>query len=455
MNRFLALLFLVLLAMTASAQDATTLRMNIDFASFKYDDQTSYVEMYYSFPRSAIQYTLRNNVYNGSAVVHTIIRREDKEEDPVLKNWRVPISLNDTTGLKEKTLIGRVNYLLEPGRYRITVITRDEAQPLESDSVEVRYEVRQFGSKNLKFSDIELASSIQKAENDPANIFYKNTLEVIPNPTLLYGKPMPNVMYYAELYNVKHDDFLVKSEIVSSYGKTMVSKARERQGKHASRVEVGSLNLSTLPSGVYTLILSYGDTSGTFLESQSKPFYVFNPDIPIDTAAITQIADQIAAEFAAMSESELDEQFAMGLYVATSDEKNIWSSLTGAEPKKKFLTKFWRSRDTDPVTPQNEFFSEYQQRVAIANEQFRSAFRKGWRSDRGRVYIVYGPPDYIERMSSESDMKPHEIWRYDYIEGGVEFIFVDKGGFNNYELVHSTKRNEINNPDWERSAGTY
>jgi hypothetical protein len=68
---------------------------------------------------------------------------------------------------------------------------------------------------------------------------------------------------------------------------------------------------------------------------------------------------------------------------------------------------------------------------------------------------MYGPPDYIERFSSESDMKPHEIWRYDYIEGGVEFVFVDKGGFNNYELVHSTKRNEVNNPDWERSAGTY
>ncbi len=444
----------LLLPVVASAQDET-LRMNVDFASFKYDEDVSYVEMYYSFPRSGITYTRENGLYSGAAVVHTIIRREDENEDPLLKNWRVPVSVKDTTGMGAKTLVGKVNYLLEPGRYRIAVITRDEARPSVSDSIELRFEVRDFAKKTVRFSDIELASSITKMDEDPANIFYKNTLEVVPNPTMLYGTPLPNVLYYAELYHAEHDQFTIKSEIVSSYGQTMVSKGRERSGKHDSRVEIGSLNLSTLPSGVYTLILSYGDTSGTFLESQSKAFFVFNPDVALDTLAAAQIADLIAAEFTAMSEAELDEQFAMARYIATADEQNIWSSLEGAEPKKKFLTKFWRGRDLDTVTPVNEFYLDYQQRVATANEQFRSAFREGWRSDRGRVYIMYGPPDYVERLSSESDMKPHEIWRYDYIEGGVDFIFVDKGGFNNYELVHSTKRNEVSNPDWERSAGTY
>lgn len=448
---FVCLFFLPVLA---AAQDGP-LRMNVDIAAFKYDQEMSYVEMYYSFPRSALVYTQENGMFSGAAVVHTIIRREDEEADPVLKNWRVPVSVRDTAGMSEKALIGRVNYLLEPGRYSIAVITRDEARPQVSDSVQIRFEVRDFSRKSLRFSDIELASSIQKADEDPSNIFYKNTLEIVPNPTLLYGKPLPNVLYYAELYYPQDELFYIKSEIVSSYGKTMVSKARERQGKHDSRVEVGSLNLSTLPSGVYTLILSYGDTSGTFLESQSKPFFVFNPDIPLDTLEATEIADMIAAEFTAMSESELDEQFAVARYVSTSEEQDIWSSLSGTEPKKKFLTKFWRDRDSDVATPINEYYQEYRQRVAVTNDQFRSAFREGWRSDRGRVYIMYGPPDYVERLSSESDMKPHEIWRYDYIEGGVEFIFVDKGGFNNYELVHSTKRNEINNPDWERSASTY
>lgn len=444
------------LPMLAAAQ-SSQLQVSIDLAAFQYDGGTSYVEMYYSFPRGVLEYSRANGTYDGAAVLHSIIRNLDEEADqePILKSWRVPISIQDTAGMLAKTLIGRVNYLLEPGRYNITVVTRDEKRPLVSDSVTIMYEVRDFSTRMVKFSDLELASSIERMEQDEANIFYKNTLEVVPNPTLLYGKQLPNVMYYAELYKVDMEHFLVKSEIVSSYGKTMSSKVRKRLGKHDSRVEVGSMNISPLPTGVYTLILSYGDTAGNYQHSQSKAFYVFNPDIPLDTLEASSIADLIAAEFSAMAEDELDEQFDMARYISTTEETDIFEALSGSESKKKFLTKFWRDRDPDPVTPINEFYQEYRQRIAICNEQFRTAYRSGWKSDRGRVYMLYGAPDYVERRSSESDMKPHEIWRYDAIEGGVDFIFVDRGGFSSFELVHSTKRNEINNPDWERSAGTY
>jgi GWxTD domain-containing protein len=448
--------FLLILcgALSASAQHAG-FQMNVDLAAFKYDKDVSYVELYYSFSRAGLTYARDNGTFTGAIVVHSIVRRDDEAQDPVIKTWRVPVTLTDTTNLGDKTLIGRVNYLLEPGKYRFAVISRDEARPQVGDSVEIAFEVRDFGTRALRFSDVELASSIKKVEADPANIFYKNTLEIIPNPTLLFGKSMTNVMYYAELYNAADQEFFVKSEIVSSYGRTMVGRTNKRSGKLDSRVEVGALELGTFPSGVYTLILSYGDTTKKWTTSQSKAFYVFNPDVPFDTLEAAAIADMIASEFAAMGEDELNENFDMARYVATKSEMQIWNSLAGSESKRKFLTKFWRDRDTDQSTPINEFFTEYKQRVLICNEQFRTAYRAGWRSDRGRVYIMYGPPDYVERKSSESDMKPHEIWRYDYIEGGVEFVFVDRSGFNNYELVHSTKRNEISNTDWERSASTH
>ena len=454
-------LFLLLLATAfllsatdAAAQRPDGFRMNIDLAAFKYDDDMSYVEMYYSFSRSGIHYEKDNGTFTGAIVVHSIIRRDDEEMEPVLKTWRVPVTLTDTANLADRTLIGRVNYLLEPGRYRFAVISRDEARPEVSDSAEIPFVVREFGARSAAISDLELASSIKKVADDPSNIFYKNTLEIIPNPTLLYGKPLPNLMFYAELYNLDIDPFVVKSEVVSSYGRTMSSKMVERSGKHASRVEVGQINIGALPSGVYTLVLAYGDTAGTFRQSQSKAFYVFNPDVPFDSTAAAAVAEQIAAEFTAMGEDELNENFDMARYIATKAEQQIWGSLSTSESKKKFLTKFWRDRDTDQATPFNETYAEYKQRIAVCNDQFRTAYRTGWRSDRGRVYMLYGPPDYIERKSNESDMKPHEIWRYDYIEGGVEFIFVDRSGFNSYELVHSTKRNEVYNPDWERSAST-
>jgi len=64
------------------------------------------------------------------------------------------------------------------------------------------------------------------------------------------------------------------------------------------------------------------------------------------------------------------------------------------------------------------------------------------------VFIVYGPPDEYDRHPSEVDSKPYEVWYYHGIQGGVEFVFVDRTGFQEYILVHSTHRNELRDDAW-------
>lgn len=86
----------------------------------------------------------------------------------------------------------------------------------------------------------------------------------------------------------------------------------------------------------------------------------------------------------------------------------------------------------------------------MATERYSNYTRKGWRTDRGRVFILYGKPDEVERHPSEGVIKPYEIWYYYQIENGVQFVFVDKNGFSDYELVHSTKRGEFTDEGWER-----
>jgi len=73
----------------------------------------------------------------------------------------------------------------------------------------------------------------------------------------------------------------------------------------------------------------------------------------------------------------------------------------------------------------------------------------GWKSDRGRVYIMYGAPDDIERNVNAMDTYPYEIWRYNQYEGGVLFVFLDKNNSGMYQLVHSTKEGELSDPNWE------
>ncbi|HEY6625474.1 MAG TPA: GWxTD domain-containing protein, partial [Ignavibacteriaceae bacterium] len=98
----------------------------------------------------------------------------------------------------------------------------------------------------------------------------------------------------------------------------------------------------------------------------------------------------------------------------------------------------------------NENYLNYVKRVNESDARFSSLGKKGWKTDRGRVYIVYGEPSEIQRYPNQTDARPYEIWRYESLEGGVEFIFGDLTGFTDYQLLHSTKRGELRDDYWQR-----
>jgi hypothetical protein len=93
---------------------------------------------------------------------------------------------------------------------------------------------------------------------------------------------------------------------------------------------------------------------------------------------------------------------------------------------------------------------EYLKRVEYSNQHFKALGKKGWRTDRGRVFLKYGEPSEIERFPNQIDTKPYEIWYYNEIEGGVIFIFADLTNFSDYQLIHSTSRGELRDDNWQR-----
>ena len=108
-------------------------------------------------------------------------------------------------------------------------------------------------------------------------------------------------------------------------------------------------------------------------------------------------------------------------------------SLESAPPveRKEAWVRFWKRRDPTPDTDENEFKDEFFARVRYANENF-AVLEPGYKSDRGRVYIQYGPPDSIDQHPQNIDGPPYEIWIYDRLNR--RFVFVDYDGFGRYEL---------------------
>jgi GWxTD domain-containing protein len=133
----------------------------------------------------------------------------------------------------------------------------------------------------------------------------------------------------------------------------------------------------------------------------------------------------------------LDEDVA---YIATDEERTAFLQLTTDEERTEFIEQFWLRRDPTVGTTQNEFKEEHYRRIAYANEHFASRV-PGWKTDRGRVYIILGPPDEIESSQSPA---PVENWRYRYVEGigdGVNIAFADNSMTGDFHLTLDRLRN--------------
>ena len=116
---------------------------------------------------------------------------------------------------------------------------------------------------------------------------------------------------------------------------------------------------------------------------------------------------------------------------------------------------FWKARDLTPEDSRNEFKFEYLRRVSIANDRYQTMNKKGWATDQGRVFCLYGEASDIERYPAEMEAIPYEIWRYDHIEGSVIFVFADLFGFSEMSLIHSTKHGELRDDDWHRKVNAF
>ena len=137
-------------------------------------------------------------------------------------------------------------------------------------------------------------------------------------------------------------------------------------------------------------------------------------------------------------------------WIITDEEQKAFMQLSNDEERDQFIEAFWQRRDPTPDTEENEFKEEHYRRIAYANEHFAAGI-PGWKADRGRIYIVFGPADEIDSHPSggsyerpqeegggETSTFPFETWRYRYLEGiGQEVIieFVDTCMCGDYHMT--------------------
>lgn len=129
-------------------------------------------------------------------------------------------------------------------------------------------------------------------------------------------------------------------------------------------------------------------------------------------------------------------------YIITKEEAKFFKKLKDKKEKLRFINYFWLRRDPNPKTVINEFRNEFYKRVAISNQQFKIGKRKGWKSQRGQIYIVLGPPQNI-RMGVTSELKRYQAWTYydipsTKIPSNYTLTFIDFYGNHDYRVAYGS-----------------
>ena len=448
-------IFYILFVLNISIFSQSNFDFEFDYAQFGYDSTSNYVEFYYSFNQASLKVSSENSHTNLEGLLKIFIQNEQSGDTIVFNQWLMKHEI-DTSSLDNQVLVGTLGFVIPAGTFNCEITGSDIHDPEMFREIKEKITVSPNLSGTLSISDVQLASKMIQGSKNTNSVFYKNTYEVIPIPNVIFGKSQPALFFYTEIYNLqsqllKSDQIKMSQMVYNSRGKLVKEKSRYLSRSANSRVEVGSCVLSNFPTDSYTLVIALIDSVANEGISTAKKFFVYNPDIqPVADTFEVSTTSVLSSTFGSMSEEELDDLFAKAKYLAVKAEIEKYEKLSTIEGKREFMFEFWKARDENSATSENEFYRKYLERIEFSNDKYTSMGKPGWKTDRGRVYLIYGEPTEIERYPNQLETRPYEIWQYTDIEGGVYFVFADITGFSDYQLVTSTKRGELRDDNWQR-----
>ncbi len=409
------------------SQSEGEVSFTLDAARFRLGEGRTYLELYYEVPFEELTYVESGDGMKASfrAIIEARDAGGEGGVDTVDRVSYVS-SLEEARSRDLSALDQYEVYPLKPGGYDLTLRITD----LNSGRVgEVRKEISiEDWPDRLTLSDIQLAIAVE--QDTVGGSFVKRGLRVTPNPARQFGNSRSLLYSYGEIYNLEGEQYEVKYSVLDRKGslvKTLPSRKFSTPGPIA--LEVGAINVIALPAGEYSLKVEVNDGVGSTFSEAS--FTVAEPVLPREKLIATEQAREV---------------YTLINYVATQEELRFYNSLSDSG-KEQYLVAFWKRRDPNPATPENEALEEFARRIMTADSEYGSQLQEGRQTDRGRVYIKYGVPDEVERRPAELAYEPYESWLY-YGGGGKQFVFVDHSGYGNYELVYSSVETELLDPNW-------
>jgi GWxTD domain-containing protein len=441
--------------MLTSFSKTMNLRAYLSYSVFYSPEHGPYLETYLTILGKSVVFVKNDNGrFQGTVLVTMLFKQNDSIKDYRKYELHSP-EVDDTTTINF-SFLDQQRIPLPSGKYDFELAISDknqERQPFQS--TEVIY--INFPSDRISVSGIELVESFQKVTETTA--LTKNGYDFMPYMDNFYPSSVNKLTYYAEIYNtagILSDDVYAVTISIRSFetGKTAADLLRvKREKPKAVNVVFGEFDISKLASGNYNLVISVRDKENKELASNELFFQRSNPALVFDLSKIsgTDISLSFVTRF--QNIDSLREHIRCLFPISSGEEKQFIKyqlKTANLEVMRQFFHIFWASRNQ--VDPEGEWIKYYDQVLAVNND-FKSATRKGYETDRGRIYLQYGSPNQRVEEQKDPAMYPYEIWQYYKIgkQSDRRFVFYSHDiALNDFELVHSDVLGEVYNPWWQR-----
>lgn len=483
MKKFAVLSVLLAVLTTAHSQMQAVFAYSTFYAQ---QADMPYVETYLSFDAWTMQFAKQDNgTYRATAEVVTVLKQGDSV--CYVKKYDLNSPAVASLDQLDFNFIDVQRFSVKNGIYDLEITLRDKGSDQPEATVTEKLVVN-YDKAHPSMSSLQLMSSVKPTQTE--NILSRGGYDMEPYVSDFFPEQIGQIHYYFEVYNIDKEvgktPFVVLTFVEQQETGNRMEGLQTAMRKNSAEMVpfYGTLDIAQLPSGNYNLVVELRNKDNQLMLYKKVPFFRSNPGVM--GAELSDFATTFVGRY--NNEDQLNIYLDALYPLASQQERNVVSELIrrpGLEEKQAFLYRFWQERY--PMTAEAEWL-KYKERVDYVQATFSYPRTQGIHTDRGRVYLQYGPPDYVrdeknyvsvnkigttfkgsnETMQtrgtiSSDDMTnpsqghiyylPYQLWRYNKLptdDPDRVFLFWDEHRSGYYTLLNSNARGEVQDPLWER-----
>lgn len=447
----LILLFLVFTQLLGAQQ----IQALFSHGTFLMGGKTPYVETYLMVRGSTVQFMQNENGKFQGKVEVTLTASQGEELRYADKYLLFSQEAEDSVNVGFN-FIDQQRIPLPQGNYTLNLSVKDastDVAPLEAQS-ELNIAIPR---DSVWISNIQFIESYTQTVN-PGPLS-KGGYDLIPHISDFFGSDENKLIFYTEAYQSlaklgPEEKFLMKFHIEELESKRVFAQFSGFARLNSAMVSVlmKEIDISELPNGAYRLVIEARDRENNILAVKHQEFIRANPGLVVNIDNIDLLATEGTFTNNYTNPDSLKEHIKALRPIAEEREKNYANNVLkdgDLNLMKQYFLSFWLNRNAQ--NPQDAW-EAYRAEVIKAQGEFSTSIKRGYSTDRGRVYLQYGPPDNRTVSTFEPSAYPYEIWHYYRIgnQTNRRFVFYNPDLVtNDYALIHSDALGEIMNDQWQ------